>query len=355
MKLLPSIAFNDFSGSAGNVTARKTGDKTVLSTRTKHSRKKTPPQATTRCRFSDTIRAYSRITEDQRQGWVLLARVFGIYYSPYGYTVISAPNLFVMANTYRKMCGRPLLADAPFEMIRSRQVAYDDLWLDPEHILLTKVEQSADPDEVLYVEMSPVFSPGVSECSNKTVFLKACSTTDWGDVDLTEAYLKRFGTPLKLGQKVIIKMCWLNAECGFVSRCNQDVYKVRGTSQYHGAVYYPRAQVTMEQITPLTEHVECEGFDYELSPGSKFTSNSVTLRYLNLHLLSCDIPHNGLPNAFYDEQSFQYARVTSSIDYLIQSIWIRIQNSTYKRIRFGHTTFSLRMQLETFGTYYVFN
>ena len=211
MKLLPSIAFNDFSGSAGNVTARKTGDKTVLSTRTKHSRKKTPPQATTRCRFSDTIRAYSRITEDQRQGWVLLARVFGIYYSPYGYTVISAPNLFVMANTYRKMCGRPLLADAPFEMIRSRQVAYDDLWLDPEHILLTKVEQSADPDEVLYVEMSPVFSPGVSECSNKTVFLKACSTTDWGDVDLTEAYLKRFGTPLKLGQKVIIKMCWLNA------------------------------------------------------------------------------------------------------------------------------------------------
>ncbi|MDD4437398.1 MAG: hypothetical protein PHS04_05110, partial [Tissierellia bacterium] len=216
MKLLPSIAFNDFSGSAGNVTARKTGDKTVLSTRTKHSRKKTPPQATTRCRFSDTIRAYSRITEDQRQGWVLLARVFGIYYSPYGYTVISAPNLFVMANTYRKMCGRPLLADAPFEMIRSRQVAYDDLWLDPEHILLTKVEQSADPDEVLYVEMSPAFSPGVSECANKTVFLKACSTTDWGDVDLTEAYLKRFGTPLKFGQKVILRMCWLNAECGFV-------------------------------------------------------------------------------------------------------------------------------------------
>ena len=111
----------------------------------------------------------------------------------------------------------------------------------------------------------------------------------------------------------------------------------------------------MEQITPLTEHVECEGFDYELSPGSKFTSNSITLRYLNLHLLSCDIPHNGLTEAFYDEQSFQYARVTSSIDYLIQSIWIRIQNSTYKRIRFGHTTFSLRMQLETFGTYYVFN
>ena len=239
-------------------------------------------------------------------------------------------------------------------MIRSRQVAYDDLWLDPEHILLTKVEQSADPDEVLYVEMSPVFSPGVSECSNKP-FFKGMFHNRLGDVDLTEAYLKRFGTPLKLGQKVIIKMCWLNAECGFVSRCNYDVYKVRGTSQYHGAVYYPRAQVNMEQITPLTEHVECEGFDYELSPGSKFTSNSITLRYLNLHLLSCDIPHNGLTEAFYDEQSFQYARVTSSIDYLIQSIWIRIQNSTYKRIRFGHTTFSLRMQLETFGTYYVFN
>jgi hypothetical protein len=355
MKLLPSIAFNDFSGSAGNVTARKVGDKTYLSSRTKHSKKKTPPQATTRCRFSDTIRAYSRITEAQRQGWVSLARVFGIYYSPYGYTVISAPNLFVMANTYRKMCGKPLLADAPVEMKRSRNVIYDDLWLGPEHIVITKVEQSEDPNEVLFIEMSPAFSRGVSECANKTVFLTVRPTTDWGDLDLTEAYLKRFGTPLKYGQKVILKLCWLDSECGFVSRYNRDVFSVRELSLYHDALYYPRARVTMDQIVPVTQNCVCEGFDYELSPGSKFTSVGITLRYLNFYMLSCDIPHNGLPDAFYDEQSFQYARVTSSIDYLIQSIWIRIQNSTYKRIRFGHSTFSLRSQLETFGTYYVFN
>ena len=68
MKLLPSVAFNDFSGSAGNVTARKVGDKTYLSSRTKHSRKKTPCQAAMRCQFTDTVRGYSSITEEQRQG-----------------------------------------------------------------------------------------------------------------------------------------------------------------------------------------------------------------------------------------------------------------------------------------------
>jgi hypothetical protein len=74
MKLLPSIGFSDFSGSAGNVTARKSGAKTYLSTRTKHSRKKTTYQAATRCRFSDTVRGYAKISEDQRRGWISLAR-----------------------------------------------------------------------------------------------------------------------------------------------------------------------------------------------------------------------------------------------------------------------------------------
>jgi len=355
MKLLPSIAFNDFSGSAGNVTARKVGDKTYLSSRTQHSKKKTPPQATTRCRFADTIRGFSRITEAQRQGWASLAKVFGIYYSPFGYTYISAPNLFVMANTYRKMCGKPILADAPVEMKRSRNVIYDDLWISPEHIVITKVEQSQDPNEVLFIEMSPAFSRGVSECANKTVFLTVRPTTDWGDIDLTDAYLERFGTPLKYGQKVILKLCWLDSECGFVSRYNRDVFIVSELSLYHDALYYPRARITMDQIVQVTQNCECEGFNYELSPGSKFTSVVITLRYLNFYMLGCDIPHNGLPNAFYDEHSFQYARVTSATEYMIESVKIRIQNSSNKRIRFFHRDLTYRRQLETFGTYYVFN
>lgn len=355
MKLLPSIAFNDFSGSAGNVTARKVGDKTYLSSRTQHSKKKTPPQATVRCRFADTIRGFSRITEAQRQGWASLAKVFGIYYSPFGYTYISAPNLFVMANTYRKMCGKPLLADAPVEMKRSRNVIYDDLWISPEHIVITKVEQSEDPNEVLFIEMSPAFSRGVSECANKTVFLTARPTTDWGDIDLTDAYLERFGTPLKYGQKVILKLCWLDSECGFVSRYNRDVFSVRELSLYHDALYYPRARVTMDRIVPVAQHCVCEEFDYELSPGSKINSNVIALRQLTFHLLGEDIPHTGLPGAFYDEFSYQYARVTSSTQYLIQSFMVRIQNNGTKRVRFICSDMSFRTHIVTFGTYYVFN
>ena len=37
MKALPSIAFNEFKGTAGDVTARKTGGRTVLNGRAQHS------------------------------------------------------------------------------------------------------------------------------------------------------------------------------------------------------------------------------------------------------------------------------------------------------------------------------
>jgi hypothetical protein len=355
MKLLPSIAFNDFSGSAGNVTARKTGDKTILSTRTKHSRKKTPPQATTRCRFSDTVRAFSQITEDQRQGWISLANNLGTYYTPNGYTTISGPNLFVSINTYRKMCGKPLIAEVPAQINPSRYMYFDDCWFTPEHIVLTKVEHRENPNEVLYIEMSPAMSPGASRCWDRAVFVTICPATDWGDIDLTEAYVKKFGTPLRIGQKVFMKVSWIDAECGYLQRYSRLSFPVMEISNVHGAVYYPRAQVTMEQIVPVAQHCVCEEFDYELSPGSKITSNAIALRQLTFYLLGEDIPHTGLPGAFYDEFSYQYARITSSREYLIQSITVRIQNNGTKRVRFICSDMSFRTHVVTFGTYYVFN
>ena len=42
MKALPSIAFNEFKGSAGDVTARVSKGRQVLSARSMHSASKTP-------------------------------------------------------------------------------------------------------------------------------------------------------------------------------------------------------------------------------------------------------------------------------------------------------------------------
>ncbi len=52
MKAHPSIVFNSLSGTAGEVTARKTKNGTVLSSRAKHSKVYTPAQKTDRAIFS---------------------------------------------------------------------------------------------------------------------------------------------------------------------------------------------------------------------------------------------------------------------------------------------------------------
>ncbi|MDZ4059093.1 MAG: hypothetical protein U1D64_03515, partial [Bacteroidales bacterium] len=202
MKILPSIAFNDFSGSAGNVTARKTGDNTYLSTRTKHSKKKTTYQAATRCRFTDTTRGYSKITEEQRQGWISLAKNLGTYHTSTGKDSITGHNLFVAINSYRKICGKPKTVIAPSHLIPSDYIRLDDWWLSPEHIVFTGLGERANKNEVLYVEMYPAQSPAESRCWDKTVLVAIIPTTDWGDIDLTRAFIEKFGSPLTIGQKV---------------------------------------------------------------------------------------------------------------------------------------------------------
>ena len=161
MKLLPSIGFSDFSGSAGNVTARKSGAKTYLSTRTKHSRKKTTYQAATRCRFSVTVRGYAKISEDQRRGWISLARGTG--------TNITGHNLYVAINTYRKICGKPQCADAPATLKPSDYINMNDdfdMWLSPERVFITGVIPSENPDDALLIEMYAAQSAGEASAWN---------------------------------------------------------------------------------------------------------------------------------------------------------------------------------------------
>ena len=52
MKALPSIAFYEFKGSAGDVTARVSKGRQVLSTRSMHSLSKAPAQAVSRNRLA---------------------------------------------------------------------------------------------------------------------------------------------------------------------------------------------------------------------------------------------------------------------------------------------------------------
>lgn len=59
----PSIAFNDFSGTAKDVTARTVQGRNVLSVRAYQSKVFTPSQASTRNQLSKISREYKQLSQ----------------------------------------------------------------------------------------------------------------------------------------------------------------------------------------------------------------------------------------------------------------------------------------------------
>lgn len=354
MKLLPSIAFNDFSGSAGNVTARKTGDRTILSTRTKHSKKKTTFQAATRCRFTDTVRGYAKITEEQRQSWISLAKNLGTYQTSTGNTSITGQNLFVAINSYRKMCGKPQTAVAPTELRPSKYIRYDDFWLSPEHIVFTGLGESENPNDVLYIEMYPAQSPAERRCWDKTVLVAICPTTDWGDIDLTSAFLKKFGTPLTIGQNVFIKICWLDSECGYIKYYSLILQTTKETSIERNAPYIPRAKITINDLHQYDKDYQIERFDIELSPSPKLVSNDIIISQgedYDEYLVHFGFDTNEKMDVIDVGISNQIGR--NSTSYQVMFIEFQISTSSYyKRIDiYSRSIVCFHERTELFGTY----
>src|SRR5574344_1818737 len=99
----PSIAFNDFAGTAKEVTARNVNGRNVLSVRAKQSKVVTPAQASSRNSLSKISRAYKQLSDSQIHAWEVLAEhLKGI--STFGLAAeMTAHNAFVRINTNRQL------------------------------------------------------------------------------------------------------------------------------------------------------------------------------------------------------------------------------------------------------------
>ncbi|MBR5014736.1 MAG: hypothetical protein IKY16_09085, partial [Bacteroidales bacterium] len=69
----PSIAFNDFAGTAKDVTARNVHGRNILSSRAQHSKIVTPAQAVSRNRLSKISRTFRQLSDSQINQWEVLA------------------------------------------------------------------------------------------------------------------------------------------------------------------------------------------------------------------------------------------------------------------------------------------
>ena len=268
----PSIAFNDFAGTAKDVTARNVKGRNVLSSRAQHSKVVTPAQAVSRNRLSGISRSYKKLTSVQQSGWATLAEhLKGI--STFGSPAELTPhNAFVRINSNRAMVGMPPLEDAPVYMADVPEVIYEDLWISPDMIVFTGLEVPSDSYR-LVVKMSPAQSPGTTSGWSKTVIVAPGIVDDWGEADITKLFTKTIGLAPEAGMKYYLECWWLDSETGFTGESMMISAICKEGSTAYNETYTPRARVTLDNIA------ESEGFeslDIELSHGSTILSVDAT-------------------------------------------------------------------------------
>ena len=242
----PSIAFNDFSGTAKDVTARSVNGRNVLSVRAQQSKVVTPAQAVSRNKLSKISRAYKQLSDSQMTAWGTLAsHLKGI--STFGSPAELTPhNAFVRINSNRAMVGMPLLTEAPAYVADVPEVEYEDFWIMPERIVFMNVQQPSD-NHFLVVKMSPAQSPGVTNGWSKTVIVAPGVDVEYGDVDLTERYVNIKGFELIPGQKYFCEFWWLDSTTGFTGESMWVSAICKETSVGYDAPYVPRAIVEIEE------------------------------------------------------------------------------------------------------------
>ena len=273
MKALPSIAFNEFKGSAGDVTARVSKGRQVLSARSMHSSSKTPAQAVSRNRLAKISRSYKKLTDEQMKAWAALAeKMKGI--STFGQAAELTPhNAFVRINSNLQMVGMPLLNDAPAYINDVPEVLYEDLWISPDMIIFTGLEQPSD-SHVLVFKMSPALSPGVSSGWGQTVIITPGMAPDWGDADLTALYTDVMGVAPEAGKKYFCEFYWMDKNTGFTGESMAISAVCKAGSTAYNREYTPRVMITQKQVVPTDETASVEDFKFELSPGSVLAAAS---------------------------------------------------------------------------------
>lgn len=266
MKVLPSIAFGEFTGSAGDVTARSIGGRTILNHKAYQNKVKSSAQCSSRNTLSKVSRAYKQLTDSQMKAWGALAEhLKGI--STFGKAAeMTAHNAFVRINSNRQLVGMPLFTDAPEYTNDVPEPDFEDYWVTPEAIVFIGLEQPK-PSYNLVIRMGPAQSMGVSSGWNNLVIVTPDMIPDWSEVDVFKIYVERFGVAPELGKKYFISMYWLDADTGFTGESMNYKAICDELSQIKHLPYVKPVKLKTEDFVPSAEF---EVAELDLSCGGGF-------------------------------------------------------------------------------------
>lgn len=300
MKAIPSIAFNDFSGTAKEVTARKSKGRQLLSSRSQHSHIVSKAQASARARFAYVSRSWRKLSNQQIKGWQRLAGD-GVAFEH-----------FLKLNLNLKLVKSPILMEAP--VIKDIPLpAFDDFYLTPTLITFIGLYIPSQ-DYRLVVKMSHTRNGAWSQNPNynQCVIITPNLLSNWGDGDLTAAFTETLGYTPILGKRYYLDMYYVDSTTGASGPHYRMETVCSQVGVSSGMEYHPRMQVTMDNVESDNPKDIVSAFDFEFSAGSIIVSALLDIHYGG-YSSGCTFILDSVPPGFISSYSMLLARSTDGM------------------------------------------
>ena len=214
MKYVPSIAFDEMSGSAKGVTAAKTMGRKYIRNRGYGGSARTSAQASVKSIFKQLSQAWKNLTNAQILAWNALA-LTQAGKSVLGTSAkISGANLFTRLNYWVVACGGNVMQNPPtLQGVEAPTEAV--ITLTPSKFTFELEGEPENPENLkLIVMASAPQSNGVTRAYSKAVRVGAPLEAVSEVYDLKKDYDEKNGVPTSAAPKVFMKYFFVNTVTG---------------------------------------------------------------------------------------------------------------------------------------------
>lgn len=214
MKYVPSIAFDEMSGSAKGVTAAKVRGRKYIRNRGYGGAARTSAQAAVKSIFKQLSQSWRNLTNAQILAWNALAQTQAGKSVLGTSSKISGANLYSRLNYWIVACGGQVIANPPaLQGVEAPTEAV--ITLTPTKFTF---ELEGEPEGVenlkLIVQASAPQSNGVTRAYSKAVQIGGPLEAVTEEYDLKKDYDEKHGAPNAASPKVFIKYFFVNTVTG---------------------------------------------------------------------------------------------------------------------------------------------
>ena len=214
MKYLPSIAFEEMSGSAKGVTAAKTRGRKYIRNRGYGGSVRTSDQASVKAIFKKLSQAWQSLTNEQILAWNSAAQSAEARSVLGTKTKITGSNLFMRLNYWVVFCGGDIMETPPtLGGVEAPASATLALSATAFTLTLASIPSSVTNLKLVICASAPQ-SNGISRAYSKAAEFIAPQTPVTTAIALKTAYDGKYGAPSAGAPKVFVKYFYVNTATG---------------------------------------------------------------------------------------------------------------------------------------------